>query len=176
MKNLLLVLIMVSISAFGYLVVTRLDRFFEENQRLIAREKRKGQSRVRIAAENPALLNGVAPALQSCSDADPHIAFFLSSGKAGRILEKLQAEQIDIVLLEEGYSGEIDEKWEMLMVTGEKAEMAASCFGLPIEDIDPAAKIRVVWKKERKSKDRDRVIFAMENDHCRSKCGYADYL
>lgn len=176
MKDLFLIPIVLAVFAFGYYIMTKLDRFIEENQRLIMAENRNGQCKVRISAESPALLASVAPALESCSNAAPHIAFFLSSGKKTRLLEKLRAEQLDIVLLVKDHAEELGEEYASVLIPYERTETSVSCLGLPVEDLNEGSWIQVVWNKSTKSKDRDRVIFALENEPCRLKCCYADYL
>lgn len=176
MKDLLLIPVMLAIFAFGYYTMAKVDRFIDENQRMIAAENRSGQSKVRIAAESPTLLHSVASALERCSNADPHIAFFLSSGAAGRILEKLTEERVDIVLLSDESAKQLDGQYASLLIPGEAAREPVSILGLPVENLDETARIHVVWNKALKSRDRDRVLFALEHEHCSLKCGYADYL
>lgn len=171
MNDLFMIPILLAVLAFGYYIMTRVDRVIEEDRRTIAEENRNGKSRVRIAAENPALLDAVASALESCSSADPHIDFFLSSGTAELLLEKLAAEQVDIVLLtgeREGLSGG---DIVSIKIPCEKLPMV-SVHGLPVEAAVAETGIRAVWKKSASSKDRDRVIFALENSYCRSEAGH----
>lgn len=176
MKDLILILVMAAVFAFGYYIMTRVDRFTEENQRMISHANRQGQCPVRIAAEHPMLLGSVTSALENCSRADPHIAFFLSSGRAAHLLEKLLDEQIDIVLLSDTSSDLLSASCTSLLLPRENKAAAVSILGLPVEPLEDDARVRVVWKKQRRAKDRDRVIFAMENEYCSLKCGYADYL
>lgn len=173
MKDQLLIAIILAGFAFGYYIIAKVDRFIDETQRLIANETRDRQSKVRIAAENPMLLDAVVPALEDCSNADPHLAFFLSRGRASRILEKLWEEQVDIVLLSDAHDRPPDNRYASLRVPCDKSA-APIVLGLPVENLDEDPYIRVVWKKELRSKDRDRVIFALENECCRLKCGYPD--
>lgn len=174
MKDLFLIPVLLGIFAFGYYVVVRVDRYIAENQRRIAAENRSGQTPVHIAAESPALLASAAPALKHCSDADPHLAFFLSSGHAERLLEKLLEERIDIVLLTDetakGLGGDFASLCVPCEQTNAPVNRCAPSAGAPEESV----RFRVVWKKSAKSKDRDRVLFALENEHCRLECGYAD--
>lgn len=176
MKDLFLILIVLAGFAFGYYIMTKVDRFIEENQRLILDESRNGQRKVRIGAESPMLLDSVTSALDSCSNADVRIAFFLSSGKKTRLLEKLRAEQIDIVLVAEDRTEQLGREYASLRIPHERNATSVTFLGLPVEDLNEDSWIQVVWNKRTKSKDRDRVIFALENEHCRLKCGYADYL
>ena len=167
MKDLFLILILLATFAFGYYVVVRFGDFIEENQRLIAEGNRNSQCKIHIAAETPMLLNSIASALESYSESAPHVEFFLSSGQINHLLDKLINERIDILLL-------ADDSTEPL--GKQKTKMLVTTLGLTVENPDEEKWIRVVWKKSLKSKNRDRVITALEMEHCRLKCGYADYL
>lgn len=174
MKDLLLIPVLLATFAFGYYVMARLDHFIEENQRLIDDENRSGQSKIRIAAESTALLDAVAAVLEDCSNADPHLQFFLSRGRTSRILEKLLEEQIDIVLLGDGHGEQLDRRCSSLRIPCGRTAASTEIFGLPVEELEEDAYIRVVWKSGLRSKDRDRVIFALENEQYRLKCAYAE--
>ena len=87
MKDLFLISIMLAVFVFGYFVMAKIDSFIEENRRLIHAENRQNRAHIRIAAESPMLLDSIAVQLTSYSRADPFVEFFLSSGKAERILQ-----------------------------------------------------------------------------------------
>lgn len=163
MKELFLIPVLLAVFVFGYYVMAKLDYFMEESQHFIANENRVGQGKVRIAAENPMLLDAVAPALERCSDADPHLAFFLSSGRADRILEKLLKEQVDIILLDDADDVRTDGACASLRIPRGKGGSTVTVLGLPVEPAEEETFLRVMWKKGISSKDRDRVIFALEN-------------
>lgn len=176
MKDLILIPILLAAFAFGYYIMTRVDRYVEKNQSLIAAVNRSGQSPVRIAAESPVLLSAISSALVSCSHADPHIAFFLSSGNAERILEKLAEEQVDLVLLEQEAAEGLDREYGTVQLPCKPADEPIEILGLPVEQQEMTSGVCVVWKKDRKSKDLARVIFVLENEYCRLQSGYPDYL
>lgn len=176
MKDLFLIPILLATFAFGYYFVAKFGDFIEENQRLIAEGNRKGQCQIRIAAENPRFLDSIVPALESCSESAPHIEVFLSSGRISRLLDKLMSERIDILLMPEVCTEPLDHQYASVLIPCEKTKMIRTTLGQTVENPDEEKWIRVVWKKTRQSKNRDRVIFALEMEHCRLKCGYADYL
>ena len=89
MKDLFLIPIMLAVFVFGYFVMAKIDSFIEENRRLIHAENRQNRAHIRIAAESPMLLDSIAVQLTSYSRANPFVEFFLSSGKAELILQKL---------------------------------------------------------------------------------------
>lgn len=176
MKDLFLILILLATFAFGYYVVVRFGDFIEENQRLIAEGNRNSQCKIHIAAETPMLLNSIASALESYSESAPHVEFFLSSGQINHLLDKLINERIDILLLADDSTEPLGQQYASVLIPYEKTKKLVTTLGLTVENLDAEKWIRVVWKKSLKSKNRDRVITALEMEHCRLKCGYADYL
>lgn len=176
MRELLLIPVVLAAFVFCYFVMAGVDRFVEDSQRLITDGNRDGRSKVRIAAENPALLEAVGTALEQCSRAGPHLEFFLSSGSRERILGKLMAEQVDIALLADPDRAETEEQYSSLRIPGSRAAGQVRVLGLPVEDLDGEHCIRVMWKRDLSSKDRDRVIFALENEFCGQNVCWADYL
>lgn len=176
MKDLFLIPILLATFAFCYYVVAKFGDFIDENQRLIAEGNRNRQCQIRIAAENPILLDSIALALENCCEADPYLEFFLSSGKGSHLLAKLADEQIDILLLTEEHTRQLEQQFASIFIPYEKTPSVPSTIGLPIENLYEDVRIGVAWKKSQCSKNRDRVIFALENEYCRLKCGYADYM
>lgn len=176
MKDLFLILILLATFAFGYYVVIRFGDFIEENQRLIAEGNRNNHCKIRIAAETPMLLHSVASALESCSESAPHIEFFLSSGRANCLLDKLINERIDILLLADDNTDSLGQQYASVLIPYKKKKLLVNSLGLSVENHDEEKWIRVVWKKSLKSKNRDRVVAALEIEHYRLKSGYANYL
>ena len=176
MKDLFLIPIMLATFAFGYYVVAKFGDFIEENQRLIAEGNRDGRCHIHIASENPILLDSISSALESCSEATPHIEFFLSCGKRKHLLDKLLNERIDILILSDECPKQLEPEYASTLIPCEEQEQYITSLGLPAENTDKEKWIRVVWKKSLKSQNRDRVIAALEMEHYRLKCGYADYL
>lgn len=164
MQDLFLIPMMLAIVVFGYFVVKKVDRMIAENQQVITTEKRRGQCKVRIAAETPFLLDAITATLEQCSNAAPHLQFFLSSGRASRLLEKLSAEQIDILLLSESDCPQANGPYQYLALPWTGGAPAVQLHGIPVEPSQEHPSVWLVWNKRQKSKDRDRVIFALENN------------
>lgn len=176
MKDLFLIPIMLAMFAFGYYLMTKVDHFMEENQRLFAVGNQNCQGKVRIAAESPLLFDAIASALESCSVAYPNLEFYLSSGRTPRILKKLLDEEVDIILLADERLEHMDAQYGSLRIPYKKQTEPVRTLGLPVEALDEIEWIHVIWKNKAKAKNRDRVIGALVNEHCSVKCGYADYL
>ena len=176
MKELFLILIMLAMFGFGYYLMAKIDNFIEENRRLIHAENRRNKAHVRIAAESPMLLDSIAAPLTAYSRANPFVEFFLSLGKAERIMQKLLDGTLDIAILAENNNFSLSENYEMFRIPCRAERSLSTALGLSVESIDEEKWAFVVWNKSTQSKARDRVLFAIEAEYCSLKCGYADYL
>ncbi len=176
MKELLLIPIMMAVFAFGYFVTVKVDAFIEENRRLIEQENRKNHSQIRIAAESAVLLDSVAAQLEACSAANPYLEFFLSTGKAERILQRVLDGTMDIALMTEEKADNIGDSYGTLRIPCHTGIVIFPMLGLPVENLDEENRICIVWNKAVQSKSRDSVLSAIEAEYCTLKCGYADYL
>lgn len=163
MKDIILIPVIAAAFIFGYYAVVKINRFTNENQYIITLIRHKGYSKIKIGMESSALLECVSPALKNCTEYNPNISFTFRKGSEKRLLERLNTEKADIVLLKSTDSVINDKKYAFLSI--------------PSEDSNSGLKeVVAVWKKSKKSKSRDHVIFALESEHSRIKQGYADYL
>ena len=179
MKDLFLIPIMLAVFVFGYFVMAKIDSFIEENRRLIHAENRQNRAHIRIAAESPMLLDSIAVQLTAYSRANPFVEFFLSSGKAERVLQKLIDGTLDIAILAEDNNLSLNENYSMFRIPcpqGPGKSFLHTKETIMISSIDEEKWAFVVWNKSIQSKSRDRVLFAIEAEYCSLKCGYADYL
>ena len=176
MKDLFLIPIMLAVFVFGYFVMARIDSFIEENRRLIRAENRQNRTHIRIAAESPILLDSIAVQLTAYSRANPFVEFFLSTGKAERILQKLRNGTLDIAILAEDNNLSLNEYYGKIRIPCRTGEVLSAALDLSVESIDEEEWAFVVWNKLTQSRARDRVLFAIEAEYCSLKCGYADYL
>lgn len=167
MKDVVLIIGTFAIFVFGYFVMKKVDDFIEENSRLIAAGNRTNSCPVRIAAENPMFFNSAAPALEHCSNANPYIEFFFSSGSIKRLLQRLSNGAIDIALLSEENTKDLCKDFVFVRIPYQTEQRAVTMLGLQVDNIDEARWICVAWNKTIPSKVRDRVIFALENEYCR---------
>lgn len=166
MKELVLILLILAVFILGYILMTKSSLFIEGKSRLIPVPQNR-RRRVRIAAENPLLLESVTSALEGA----PRISILPSRGKAEQLMEQLMDEELDLVLLTEQQSQLINDNCTSLLIPYEK-----KIAHLPDGISENAPQIRVVWKKDTVYLNRDRVIFALEKKYCRLNTGYADYL
>lgn len=162
MRDVLLIIVTFAAFAFGFYIVKQVDNFIMENQRQITDESRNSSALVRIAAETPQLLQAVSSALEQCSDSYPYMNFFLSSGRVNQLLHKLSEGSIDIILLTEENAKYLNEDLISLRLPYQNRNKI-TMLGLKIENLDEDRWIYVAWDRRIKSKDRDRVIFTLEN-------------
>lgn len=168
MKELFWIPIILAVFAFGYYMITKVEHFVWDKKLLLFFKKKEEKNRIRIAAENRTLLDAVVPTLEECFTTEPKMEFLLSRGEVNRILRKLLKEQLDIVILTAENIGLLNWKYESLRIPYRGSEDP--------EEAADLKEVYVIWKKDVKSKSRDRVIFALENEYGSLKTGYADYL
>lgn len=176
MKDVVLLIVTLAAFAFGYFIMKKVDAFIIENCRLIDAENRTNSCTIRIAAENPALFDSAVSALEQCSDMNPYIEFSLGCGNAARLLQKLSNGRIDIALLYEENIKALEKGLVYTRIPHLAEKKVITMLGLTVEDMDDERWCYVVWNQSIPSKDRDRVLFYLENEHCPLKCGYCDYL
>ena len=177
MKDMILILSTLAMFVFGCIVMQRVDVFIEDNRRLLAAENRKVRCQIRIAAETPEILDSVMSTLAFCADTNPYMMFFLESGKAKPLLQKLGKGMVDIALLSEQSANNLNDPYDFVRIPYQTRQNIAVAPASPVQNNpDDRNRICVVWNKAIQSKDRDRVIFALENEHCRLKCGYRNYF
>lgn len=170
MTEALLLLVTAAAFAFGYYVIKKIDAFMEENNRLFASMDARESRCVRIAAENPMFFDAVAPALAHISDSNPDMEVRLSSAHAKHLLRRLCDGSIDIALLSEENAKPVNSAFGCTLIPACTDQKAVTVFGLPVDNADDQ-RIVMVWNKTLSSKDRDRVLFALENEHLSFECG-----
>lgn len=163
MRDLILLAATAAMFVLGGFVMKQVDAFFAE-QDLTGREKQNGGCRVRIAAETPLLLEAASPALAACSDANPYLEFCLSSGSEGCLLRELSQQSIDIALLEWAQIPQADERYGFVRVPCVGNPTGLTVCGLPVKPLERPESFYVVWNRNVRSKNRDRVLFALENE------------
>ena len=176
MKDVFLLIVTLAAFVFGYFVMKKVDDFIAENNRMVDAESRKNHCSIKIAAEAPALFDSTASALEQCSEMNPYIEFAFGSGRAIRLLEKLHSGSVDLVLLYEEHIDLLDKELLSIEIPYHSEKNTVTMLGLVAENMDNLCCCYVVWNPSIPSKNRDRVLFYLENEHCRLKCSYCDYL
>ena len=163
MTDVLVVVVTLAFFVLGFFIVKRFDAFIDENNRILASTSGLNSRCVRIAAENPEYFDAVASALASVSDSNPALELHLSSARAKRLLFQLSNAEIDIALLSMVGAGDLDEAFGCTPIACSPNSITGPALGLPVENIDDDPLIFVVWNKAVPSRDRDRVLFVLEN-------------
>lgn len=176
MKDLFLIPVMIAIVVLGYYAVKITYSFAKQKQRWRHTANSNGHSCVKIGAENSAMFRCIEAAVKKCSGVKPHIVTTFTNGKKDIMLEKILKEQLDLVLLTQKNDVEQDGRYAFMPIpcvadTSKKKPQDSAA-----ENADSSAEIYLVWKRNKKSRNRDSVIFALENEQYRLKSGYADYL
>ena len=165
MKEALLLAVIFATFAFGFYVMKKIDDFIEKNNRLITSMDRMSSRCVRIASENPMFFDVIASTLEHYSNSNPYMDFRLSSSHAKRLLRLLSDGNIDLVLLSEDNAKDLSDPFGCTSISYCPNQKVVTTLGLTVENMDDTGQIIIVWNKAILSKDRDRVLFALENEY-----------
>lgn len=164
MQDVILICTTAAVFLFGFFVMKRVDDCIAENQRAIEEENRKNKTLIRIATENPMLVDSIAPAMESCSWSNPYVTFSVSTGRINHMLQRLREGTVDLLLLAEDTAEELHPEFPSLKIPCHVYQITAGESGLPIEDMEDQSAIVVLWNQAISSSARDRVVFALNND------------
>lgn len=163
MTDVLVIVVTLAFFMLGFFIMRRFDAFIDENNRILASTDGLNSRCVRIAAENPVYFDAVASALARASDSNPALDLHLSSARAKRLLFRLSNAEIDIALLSMVEASGLDEAFGCTPIAYSPNSTAGTALGLPVENMDDDPHIFLVWNKAIPSRDRDRVLFVLEN-------------
>ncbi|MGM9627032.1 MAG: hypothetical protein ACI3V4_02940 [Faecousia sp.] len=164
MQDMIIISTTAAVFLFGFFMIKRFDAFMAENQRAIEEENRKNKSLIRIAAENPMLVDSMAPAMESCSWNNPYVTFSVSVGRTKHMLHRLQEGTVDLLLLDENTAEALHSPFSCVKIPCHMGHMTAGESGLTVEAIEAYSAIVVLWNQAIPSPARDRVVFALSND------------
>lgn len=175
MKNIILIFVTFASFAFVYIIIKRLNHLLNENRHWISHADTENCSTIRVSAESPDLLASIEPVFASYSANHPRIAIRFGRGTAKQLLEKLDRGNIHIALLSEEHEKYLTSESYFHIHVRPAPNFSNKTV---LEDRETAGKhcVCVVWNKTVPSKERDRLLFVLENEQCHSTCGYCDYL
>lgn len=163
MDNWILILLLVFTFTAGYFAVRNLGRFPESDRRPPEDDIHRNIRKLHIAAEVPAMLDAVSPALSAYSDADPFVEFFLGQASGQTLLQRLSQGTLDIALLAEKQTYDLPAGCTSVRISRAVCSDSRTAAGLYVEHLEESTPICAVWSREIPNKDRDRVLFLMEN-------------
>ena len=162
MRDAVLILVTFSVFFLGFFIMKRIDAFMENNQRANDEQLRKSKSILRIAVESPSLVDSIAPAMECCCWGNPCLGFSVSSGKPTLMLQRLENGTVDLLLLGEETAEALDPPLSSIRIQGHSCRIMAN--SIPVEDETGESCICVLWNQSVSSPDRDRMVFALNND------------
>lgn len=154
MKDFVLLLSTMGMFVLGFFLVKKMDHFLEENA-VHAFDGQPGcGTLIRIAAENPALLDSIAPVMEECSDKKHGMEFGVTSAKADKLLQRLWDGSVDFVLLTSESASKAGEKLESVVLP-KSQEHTARVAGLTVHELEKETSVHVFWNPCVSSKYRD---------------------
>ena len=176
MKNILLFLITFAAFAFGFYMIKRLDNLIIQNRYRLLDNGTGTKNTIRISAETPAFFVLRKSTFRSFSNEHPHIVLRFSIGSAKHLLQKLSRRTLDIALLSEKNTRNLDSDFAYFQISALSDTVNSNNAVSPCWKSCDEPLIYVVWNKSFSSQARDRLLFVLENEQHHSTCGYCDYL
>lgn len=142
MEGWIFIPILIFTFAVGFLAVRNLGQFFDETQSRIDVQEHENARKIHIAMESPEMLKAIGAALAVCKDTNPDMELFLGRTVRKQLLQRLSEGSLDIALLEAPCAD----------------DLPSVCAAARL-----SPKVYAVWNRQISCKDRDRVLFLMEN-------------
>lgn len=161
MKDLVMIAATLAVIAFGYLVMKKIDYWIRSQ--ISARNKHRRQ--ILIGAKKRELFDFAAAVLALHND-DIALNLTFRRGSVKNLLRQLSRGNVDIVLMSEEDAPLIGKAYSSITINYSDVPGFEQKNG----------KLRVVWNKNHSLRERDHIIFALENEHYRVKQGFCDYL
>ena len=161
MKDLILAGTLLFLGFFGYLLMTRLDLFLDNNRKKMI--DKKSEKQIRIATESPFLAGSIVPAIELCEKEGPSTAFCLYSGQPERLLKSLSQGQVDLLILSEGTIFKKESGYEYMLLPFRKTIVTVDGFDETVSGMEDSNLVYVVWNNRIVSPNRDWLLSVMRN-------------
>ena len=161
MRDLILAGVLLVLGIFGYLLMSRLDLFLENNRK--KRMDKKSEKQIRIATESPFLAGSIVPAIELCEKEGPSTAFALYSGQPESLLKSLSQGQVDLLILSEGTIFKKESGFEYMLLPYRKTTVTVDGFDETVSGMEDSNLVYVVWNSQIVSPNRDWLLSVMRN-------------
>ncbi len=161
MRDLILAAGFLLMGLLGYLLMSKVDQFLENNRKNMI--KKTGDKQILIAAESPFLAGSIMPAVELCEKEGPSTAFFLYSGQPESLLKSLTEGQVDLLILSEGTIFKKEEGYEYMLLPFRNTVVTVDGFDQVVNGMEEANLVYVVWNSRIVSPNRDWLISVMRN-------------
>lgn len=146
MKEVLLLCSVAAVFVFGFFIMKRLDKFLENNHREI--DEMTNASVLRIAVENPFMIESVSDLLERFSKKNPYCQLYLITGNAEEIASGLAANELDFGFISSDDQKNHAHEYAAVFVPLKQGAISTT-IGIPVMPIaSEPIMTKVLWKKE----------------------------
>lgn len=158
MKEAIIVLALFVTFAFGFIVVAKVNKLIEKEKQQIASNRKQNKLKICVAVEWSAPYNRIAPIVKEISAAAPQTDVILVCGEASRISERLSDETVDIALLSKSDIAALDKNCEYVFACYDVSKNREAATEKTFDGLI------IAWNKTAQSKERDRIIFLLQEE------------
>lgn len=169
--NVLLIVLTIVAIMFVYYILKKLSSIIRETFYFRANENVVKNCIVKIATTRKSLFGSTKSALEQCSKLNPNIEFVYSINNANRLLWKLYIGRVDIILLPKKHLKKVNKSFSSFLIPYRIDEKNKKQMSIDNQEKEEK-RCYVVWNPSILSKNRDRVLFYIENEQCSIQSGY----
>lgn len=170
MKDIVVLMLLIIMAIlFAYYLLKKLNAIISETFRLQSTENAVKGCVIKIGTTRKSLFDSTKSALEQCSQLHPNIEYIFSISNVNHLLWKLYIGRIDIILLSEKHIKKINKGFSSFHVPyriNKKDKIQIRTEG------EEENRCYVVWNPSITSRERDRVLFYIENDQNSIRSGY----
>lgn len=165
MQDILLVVAVAAVFAFGWYLMGKLDAFLDSNRQDEAALLSASENNLRIGFFDPLVADSLSSALEKYSRICPSVSVSLFSGTEAELMREFCSHKLDMIFLPENVSipdkihSQVDE------VSLEHMPVVMQYGGLQIEPITEGwIQQKVVWEKTETASEANRFIQFLKDD------------
>ena len=145
MKDFVLLIVVLATFIYGYFLMERLDKFFEENQS----QKLISGSKLRIGFETPAITDSIADLLEQFSIEYPNYELNLFYGSASEIIKGLGNNKLDFGFIIESSNDILKDEYCSLSLQIKQSVINPGSIDIAVHPINTIEKsARVIWQND----------------------------
>ena len=135
-----------AVFAFGFFIMIKLDKFLESNRGGIYATT--DAPVLRIAVENPSLIESVSDLFERFSKRNPYCQLCLITGAAEEIVSGLAANELDFGFISADYQKNHAHEYAAVLMPIKQGAISTT-IGIPVIPIDSELiMVKILWKKE----------------------------
>lgn len=149
----------------GFYVMRQIDLLIKKNKILMNSNLHTGEDSIRIAFENPIMVESIILAMEKISQRYKNFCFYLYTGTVSDIMSSIKAESLDMaILMKEPAQGEVI-AYKEITVPLVPAKVSIASIALVVEPLnEEESKMSVIWREKESSKVQREFIKYLQSE------------